>query len=176
MRLVVLLASLLSEAPARAANTAPYPNVDQSPKLPAGLKLTGRPQAARRWTDKRGENLLVLTETTRVGAASGGTKHLYGYQFLRAGQVWKPLWRIRDAVVACEFDLELELVTESLSVTDLDGDGTAETAFAYKKTCTSDVSPSELKVLMHGGAPVVRTQAVKVTEGKVTTIEPVLEL
>lgn len=65
------------------------------------------------------------------------------------GTTWKQLWRTADAVTDCEFDLDLSLVPHSVSITDLNGNGVAETAFAYTKTCTSDVSPSELKVLLH---------------------------
>ena len=119
--------------------------------VPPELKVKGKPVAAARWTDSAGANVLVLTETARVGPASGGSKRLFGYQLVREGTRWKQLWRIADAVTDCEFDLLLEVVPRSLSITDLDGDGTAESTFAYVGTCTSDVSPSTLKVLMHEG-------------------------
>jgi hypothetical protein len=149
--LLVLAASLLAQAaPAPAA--AAFPDLVQSlDAVPKQLKLVGKPVAARRWTDKLGVNLLVISETARVGEASGGNKQLHGYQFTQQGDSWKPLWHVKDGVFDCDFDLELELVPASVSVTDLDGDGTAETAFAYTRTCTSDVSPSDLKVLLHEG-------------------------
>ena len=129
----------------------PFPDVTQSVNVvPKDLALAGKPVAAARWTDKLGSNLLVITETDRVGAASGGTKKLFGYHFVADGKAWKRLWRISDAVINCEFDLELSLAS-ALFITDLNGNGIAETAFAYRKTCTSDVSPSELKVLLHEG-------------------------
>jgi hypothetical protein len=131
---------------------SPFPDLVQSVDVvPKDLELIGKPVAAARWTDKLGSNILVITETARVGEASGGTKKLFGFHFVRDGRTWKRLWRTADAVTDCEFDLELSLVRESVSVTDLNGNGIAETAFAYTKTCTSDVSPSELKVLLHEG-------------------------
>ena len=119
--------------------------------VPKGLKVTGKPRAAARWTDELGVNVVVLTETARIGAASGGSKRLYGYHFVQEGARFKQLWRIADAVTGCEFDLTLRIVPRSLSITDLDGDGTAESTFAYVGSCSSDVSPDTLKVLMHEG-------------------------
>jgi hypothetical protein len=149
MTMVVLLGMLA---------TAPFADlargVEVLPRDPP-VPLAGKPVAAARWTDKLGANLLVLTETARVGPASGGTKRLHGYHFVRPAGVtaaaWKPLWRINDGVFACEFDLTLAVRPASLTITDLDQDGTAETAFAYVASCRSDVSPDDLKVLMHEG-------------------------
>jgi hypothetical protein len=127
--------------------------VDQ---VPRDLPIQGKPVAAVRWTDRLGANLLVLALTARVGPASGGTKRLHGYHFTRAQgtaepAAWKPLWSVTDGVVHCEFDLTLEVLTASVSITDLDEDGSAETTFAYVASCRSDVSPDVLKVLLHEG-------------------------
>jgi hypothetical protein len=43
----------------------------------------------------------------------------------------KPLWRVTDGVFDCALNLTLKVLTASVSITDLDDDGTAETAFAY---------------------------------------------
>lgn len=64
----------------------------------------------------------------------------------------KELWRAKDFVKDCEFDLALELVEGSIEVTDLDGDGEAEVSFLYKTACRSDVSPMSEKLLMYEGA------------------------
>lgn len=119
--------------------------------------IKGRPVAAARWTDKLGLNVVVLSETARVGPASGGTQRLFGHHFVQSrgaavAKTWRQLWRIADGVFDCEFDLVLRIIAASLTVTDLDGDGTAETTFGYVTGCTSDVSPDALKVLMHEGA------------------------
>jgi len=37
----------------------------------------------------------------------------------------------------------------STQITDLDNDGITETTIAYKLTCRSDVSPSNMKLIMH---------------------------
>jgi len=132
---------------------APFPDLAGSlDVVPTSVAVKGKAVAAARWTDKVGLNVVVLTETARAGDASGGTKRVYGYHFVREGSDWRQLWRIADAVEDCEFDLTLDMIGASLSITDLDGNGTAESTFAYVGSCRSDVSPDELKVLMHEGA------------------------
>jgi hypothetical protein len=63
----------------------------------------------------------------------------------------KELWRAKDFVEKCEFDLALELVEGSIEVTDLDDDGEAEISFLYRLGCRSDVSPLSAKLLMYEG-------------------------
>ena len=64
----------------------------------------------------------------------------------------KELWRAKDFVEKCEFDLTLEVVEGSIEVTDLDADGEAEVSFLYRQACRSDVSPLTAKLLMYEGA------------------------
>ena len=45
--------------------------------IPKDLTVKGKPVDAARWTDRLGLNLVVLTESERVGEASGGTKNIY---------------------------------------------------------------------------------------------------
>jgi hypothetical protein len=58
-------------------------------------------------------------------------------------------WQAKDFVLDCEFDLTLEVVPESIEVTDLDQDGRAEVSFIYRRGCKSDVSPLEQKLLFY---------------------------
>ncbi|MFT3706857.1 MAG: hypothetical protein QM817_04240 [Archangium sp.] len=64
----------------------------------------------------------------------------------------KEVWRAKDFVEKCEFDLALDFVDGSIEVTDLDDDGEAEISFLYKLGCRSDVSPLGTKLLMYEGA------------------------
>ncbi len=64
----------------------------------------------------------------------------------------KEVWRAKDFVDACEFDLTLELLEGSIEVTDLDDDGEPEISFLYQLACRSDVSPKVVKLLMYEGA------------------------
>ena len=43
----------------------------------------------------------------------------------------------------------MDFINNSLTITDLDDDGIAESTFLYKLSCRSDVSPSILKLMMH---------------------------
>lgn len=63
----------------------------------------------------------------------------------------KDLWRAKDFVEKCEFDLTLEVIEGSIRLTDLDDDGEPEISFLYKLACRSDVSPLTAKFLMYEG-------------------------
>lgn len=64
----------------------------------------------------------------------------------------KTIWKAKDFVEACEFDLTLEVVDGSIEVTDVDGDGTPEVSFLYRLGCRSDVSPLTAKLLFYEGS------------------------
>jgi len=63
----------------------------------------------------------------------------------------KEVWRAKDFVEKCEFDLALDVIDDSIEVTDLDVDGEAEVSFLYRTGCRSDVSPLTVKLLMYEG-------------------------
>jgi hypothetical protein len=111
-----------------------------------------------RWRDANGENLVVLAETGELPAAGVCDSDLpcrdaevRAYHFARNGGAWKRLWLVTDFQRTCDYDLTASFVKGSLSVTDLDHDGVGESTFLYTLTCTSDVSPSTLKLIMHEG-------------------------
>lgn len=64
----------------------------------------------------------------------------------------KEVWRAKDFVEKCEFDLTLDVVDGSIRLTDLDADGEPEVSFLYRLSCRSDVSPHTAKLLMYEGA------------------------
>ncbi len=125
-------------------------------KLPT-KQMQGRPVDGIHWNDSLGENLLVVTQTGAMPSKKRGSDddsrdaELYAYHFIKKGTSWNILWKIQDFEKNCSFDLHVGLLPRSLSLTDLDSDGTAETSFLYKLTCRSDVSPSKLKLIMHEG-------------------------
>jgi hypothetical protein len=119
--------------------------------IPAGIKFTGSMRSGVKWTDKNGENIIVISETDENRKGDFALKELYGYQFVKVGEVWEQVWKIQDKIKDCEFDVTLEYLNKSISITDLDNDGTAESTFLYALTCRSDVSPAEMKLLMHEG-------------------------
>ncbi len=125
--------------------------------LPSEIKYTGNIVTGKRWKDKNGENILILTKTKikekKVKQPDFGDNvrecELYGYHYVSSGGSYSLLWKINDLINDCVFDLTLDFIPGSLSITDLNDDGIAESTFLYKMACRSDVSPSVLKLLMH---------------------------
>jgi len=125
--------------------------------LPPAIKYDGNVVTGKRWNDKNGENILILTKTNlkeKKVRKSGYEEtdlecELYGYHYVSSGGSYSLLWKIQDFVKECWFDLTLDFIPGSLSITDLNEDGIAESTFLYKMSCRSDVSPSELKLMMH---------------------------
>lgn len=112
--------------------------------IPTGFKgYKGKPVEAASWTDSNGDNLVIITES------GSSDRQLYGYHFIMDGNDGEELWMIQDYIKDCEFDIRLDYVPESLSITDLDADGIGESTFLYNMSCKSDVSPDDLKLMMH---------------------------
>lgn len=63
----------------------------------------------------------------------------------------KEVWRTKDFVEDCKFDLTLEFFEDSLEVTDVDENGLGEVSFAYQLGCRSDVSALTAKLLLYQG-------------------------
>lgn len=122
--------------------------------IPSSVKdYKGTPVAGATWTDANGENVVLVTETS-VDEKPGPyghllSKELYAYHYIMKDGSGDELWKIQDFVNDCDFDLALSYVPESLSITDLDGDGIAESTFMYNLSCKSDVTPDDLKLMMH---------------------------
>ena len=124
--------------------------------VPDEIKYQGKVVAGARWEDKNGSNILLLTETKQKlsqgkSEETKREKELFGYHFIDKEMGPELLWKINDFVKDCEFDITLESITGSLTITDLDKDGIAESTFLYMQSCRSDVSPSGLKLIMHEG-------------------------
>jgi hypothetical protein len=99
------------------------------------------------WTDKNGENTAVLTRREQPDAT-----HLRVEHTAVAGAKRRTLRQVNDKV---EFpsdedgcDLTAEFVASATGLSDLDGDGIKELSFAYRLACRTDMSPSELKLLV----------------------------
>jgi hypothetical protein len=131
--------------------------------LPQEIRYNGKIVAGARWLDQNGENLLLLCQTGPVSKPVprsskyygfekwGVTAELHGYHYVKAGKKFALWWKIFDSVKTCPFDLVATFLPNSLTITDLDGNGVAESTFLYKLGCRSDVSPVQLKLIMHEG-------------------------
>jgi len=122
------------------------------------LIFDGKFVAGVQWQDKNGKNAVILSETDEKVKKGKGeyeddwrSKELFGYHFIIKDGPAEELWKVQDFVKDCQFDITMEHMKKSLKVTDLDSNGIAETTFIYKLTCRSDVSPADMKLIMHEG-------------------------
>lgn len=152
-------------AAALALGTAAHPAAAQQPAVqrlaardvPAGLGIVGRVEAARRWTDRGGRNLLVLTrteETRRIepDGDAARSREVHAYHFVQGGTAYRLLWQTVDFVRDCDLDIVLDYAPGSLQVTDVDRDGVAETSYVYGLACRGGVDPPDMKLILHEGA------------------------
>ena len=74
--------------------------------LPSEINYTGSIVTGKRWTDKNGENILILTKTKvkEKKVKQYGTEdnilecELFGYQYVSTGGSYTLLWKINDLV------------------------------------------------------------------------------
>ncbi len=125
--------------------------------VPVNLKYNGQIVHCLRWEDSNGDNFLLLTEEDRKTkeVSDGGYFEIFksltwhGYHYCNNGTNQYGIVReFVDFIKDCEFDLELEFMQDYIKITDLDNDNFGEITVIYKMTCTSDVSPWIIKLLM----------------------------
>lgn len=120
--------------------------------VPKDIKYSGKIVASAKWTDKNGDNYIIVTETEMKNQdADNRAKELFGYHYTVNGDNTKQLWKINDFIKDCPVDVTLEYMPKSLSVTDVDKNGVAETTFLYRMSCKGDVSEDDMKLMMHEG-------------------------
>ncbi|OGR06816.1 MAG: hypothetical protein A3K23_02125 [Desulfobacca sp. RBG_16_58_9] len=131
--------------------------------LPKEISYKGEIVAGGRWLDKNGENLLLLCETGSFNSPVppnsrdnpygewGRAAELHSYHYVKDKEKHRLLWKLYDFVEICPYDLDLAFLPNSLTITDLDHNGIAESTFLYKLGCRSDLSPVQLKLIMHEG-------------------------
>ena len=118
-------------------------------KLPKGIAAESKVEKAVAWTDKNGENFAVFSRRETTTKTKGETLES-GYldvQHVIASDPPKVLRHVKDQIEKCDGDMLVEFRDAALEVTDLDDDGIGELTFAYALTCTTDMSPAELKLL-----------------------------
>ena len=124
--------------------------------IPAAVKYKGKFAGAIQWKDKEGSNLLLRTETGIFQSktdSTGGTKtaELYAWHYLVGNDSTVLQWKLVDFERACELDLVTNFLEKDILVTDLDKNGIAETWLVYQTACRGDVSPANMKIIMHEG-------------------------
>ncbi len=125
-------------------------------KLPKGIHVQGEIGNAIRYTDKLGDNIVITTETGQFPSKKENEEddkdaELFAYHFLSEADTIKQTWKVYDFIKACPFDIEANFVKNTFQVTDLNNDGIAEVWIMYKTACHSDVSSSDMKIIMYQG-------------------------
>lgn len=115
-------------------------------ELPAAIKPAGALVDAVAWNDASGHNVAAFW--LRLDEKRGTARLQVALWSGTPGTKGVLVRTIKDAVNRCELDLVAEYLGAALGLTDLDADGYGELSFAYKTTCSGDVSPLTLKLLM----------------------------
>lgn len=119
--------------------------------------IKGKLMQALRYQDKSGENLILLTRTEeafrRVGEDRllAATREIFAYRFLIQGSKAEQQWQVRDYVLDCPYEIEIEFISAGLQVTDLDADGLAELWLPYRLGCRAEQGPITMKIIMYEG-------------------------
>ena len=123
--------------------------------LPKNISYQGKPVQIIRYEDKTGTYLALITQTgvqPQKGEDDNHQAHLYGYLYqLNGAATPTQIWTLHDQVTDCLLDIVAGFVPGSMVVTDLDKNGKAEVWVVYRLACRGDVSPGELKIIMHEG-------------------------
>ncbi|AMR34001.1 hypothetical protein A0256_22400 [Mucilaginibacter sp. PAMC 26640] len=123
--------------------------------LPKNIRFLGKPVQAIKYQDNAGNYLALTTQTgeqPQNGDDDFKQAHLYGYVYqLKDGVAPLLLWQLHDMITDCNLDMVANFIPGSLTITDLDKDGKAEVWVAYRLSCRGDISPSEMKIIMHEG-------------------------
>lgn len=184
MRFVLTILLALMEASVGAAGIE---FLAFNPKaLPAGIQTPGKIVAGARWRDRLGENLLIATETGARPSRGPGCgadadpcqdAEIYADHYLVRNAGVERLWTLTDFERDCPFDLYAGFLPDGLTITDLDGDGLAESTLLYKLSCRSDVSPARLKLILHEGKTkyAIRGTTRTYGAGGEKTVDPALE-
>lgn len=122
-------------------------SIQKDPNL-EGIDFKGAVESSYWWEDENGGNYLINT-IARSTVDGLPAAHLYSYHYIQKPDKSLELMRlVQDYEDVCDFDITLEFLGNP-SITDLNEDNVAEVAIAYRKSCRSDVSECEMKVIMH---------------------------
>lgn len=117
------------------------------------LDYSGTIVDGKRWIDANGENIILisreeLTETENEESI----EQIYAYQYVKKGNKFEMIWKVYDFMQAESWmDIYAKFIPQTLAVSDIDGNGIAETMFMYGLFAGTDVSPANVKLIMHEG-------------------------
>lgn len=127
--------------------------------IPRELPIKGVLVEALEFSDKNGLNLVVCTQTGKFPVSTKNAAGVYEkqndraelsfYHLVKTGNTYMVMAEFNDGQDCDGFDLYAGFTKKSLSITDLDKDNVAEISFQMVKSCRSDVSPAERKLLLY---------------------------
>lgn len=126
-------------------------------EIPVSCVTKGEVISAFKWTDKLGENVFIATETGEIPSSKVYSEivlsdaHVYAYHYVIQKNQVKLIRELHDFVSECDFDINASFIPRTIQITDLNSDDTGEIWMMYKTYCLSDVSPSDLKIMMFQG-------------------------
>ncbi|TDO19535.1 M949_RS01915 family surface polysaccharide biosynthesis protein [Pedobacter duraquae] len=129
-------------------------SIDQ---IPPEIKYEGKIKTAVQWTDQLGENIVLTTETGIYQSkkfkheSDGEDAELFAYHFIKSDGSYKQTWKVYDYISDCPFDVDASFIDKAFTITDLNHNGTAEIWLMYRTVCQSDLSPSDMKIIMYEG-------------------------
>lgn len=126
------------------------------------LPIEGVLKAGKTWVENGDTNIVVVMELQAGKPCDRGYVHrIFGYRFSKRDSQWKNLWTIRDQASGCQ---DLQYFDSTLNVTDVDGNGFAETLFFYS-LFSDGTDPQNLKMMFHfNGAKMPIRGRIPVTE------------
>lgn len=127
--------------------------------LPKEIVFEGKIKEIKKIKDINGEHIILLTETGEMPSKKIINEDyetdfkIFAYDYLldKKSNKYDLYWKIQDFITNCEFDLLMGFLNNTFKITDLNKNGIAEIWTMYSMTCTSDVSPSEMKIIMYEG-------------------------
>lgn len=126
--------------------------------LPKNIPFKGKLIEAKKWTDKNGDNLFIISRlgpyrTPDPNSADNdfGNVELHAFQYLIKSNSITTLWQTTETIKNCMTDMWIESFPNSTSITDLDKNGVTETTIVYRYSCRGGVDPSNMKVVLHEG-------------------------
>jgi len=129
-----------------------------SGSVPKGIKYEGKIKDGLRWTDKSGDNIVIITETGFYTSQAkkdedmvNRNAELFAYHFINKEDSLKQTWKVYDFIKDCPLDIEASFIKNTFQVTDLNKDGVAEVWLMYKTVCHGDISPCDMKIIMYQG-------------------------
>ena len=121
--------------------------------IPGEIPWQGDLIEGYRYTDNTGENIVITTESDVLTNAEEeyetSYKQIWAHRFIKHKDSWDEVWKLYDIEDNCENYPVARFVNGALSITDIDGNGTAEIWLMYVKSCKGDVSSDDMFLRMY---------------------------